>query len=85
MCENLVVTDLNVAATALESIVNDYRFTRTLRVKNVFVKQLQQHFIEAAQLHDGAVVLFHEGFHAQPVIIVVEIEGAGQCALVVKQ
>ena len=53
-------------------------------MQDIFIKQLQQHFIEATQFHDGAVVLLHESLDAQPVFVIEKVKGFRQCALVVE-
>ncbi len=46
---------------------------------------MQQHLIQPTQFHDCAIVLFHELFHRQSLVIVPVAEVSGQFTLMVKQ
>ena len=57
--EHLVVGDLEIAVAALEARAERQR-RLVLVEQDRFLEELQQHLVQAAELHDGAVVALHE-------------------------
>ena len=85
VAEDAVEADLDEAVAYLETVVERCDFPAAPRVQQFFLEQLQQHFVQPAQFHDGLVVALHERLHPEPVLVVTVAELAGEGALVVEQ
>ena len=85
MCpEYPVVDSFKKAATALETLVDGFRFARPLGMQDGLLEQLQQHFIETAQFHDGAVVHLHERLDTEALCVILVAELFREGSLVIE-
>ena len=81
--EHLGMGDLEIVVTDLEARVDGDR--RPALGQNRLAKQLQQHFVEQAHVHHGAVVLLHELLDREREARILVAEELGELDLVVEQ
>ena len=82
--EDLFVDRLQEAVLDLEALVQ--RLRRCIRVhQDGFFEQLQQHFVEPAEIHDRAVVALHELLDGERVARVFVAQHLGELDLVIEQ
>ena len=81
----LFVSDLEESASDLESAVDGYGFFRLAGVEDGFLKELQEHLVEALEPHDGTVITLHELFYRQVMVIIGVPKQVCQLTLMVKQ
>ena len=82
--EYIVVIHFEKAVAHREVVRYGFRFGIRVQ-KNGFLKKLQQHLIDAADIHHGAVVALHELFDRQRVGRVLVAEHFGNARLMVEQ
>ena len=83
--EDVLAGGLHVAVHGLEAAVERFDALAPAGVEDRLLEVLQQHLVQARQLHDFAVIAFHQAFDAEPAAAVLESEHPGQGPLVVEQ
>ncbi len=83
--ENLGVGGLQVTVADLEPPVHGHDLLRLLRPQDFLIKVLQDDVGQLRQCQDAAVVGLHHQFDAQPAVLFLKVEHAGQIRLVVEQ
>jgi hypothetical protein len=58
LCKYLVTARLQETVLDLKALVDRLRFGMRIH-EDLFLEQLQQHFIETAQIHHGSVIALH--------------------------
>ena len=83
--EDVLAGDFHVTVHGLEAPVERLDALAPAGVENRLLEVLQQHLVQARQLHDFTVVALHHVLDAEPAAAVLEPEHPGQGPLMVEQ
>ncbi len=84
LCEHLVMARLQVTVLDLESLVQWLRLGARIH-EDLFLEQLQQHFVQPAQVHDRAVVALHQLLDSKRITRVFVTEHLCEPGLVIEE
>ena len=76
----MLVAGFDVRVPDLEALIQGLDLDGMLALEDRFLKKLQQHLVEPAKLHHDAIIVLHEAFDGELILIVAQISELGRYA-----